>query len=391
MRISIVSRIYSPEPSAASAALEELAREFNERGHEVTVLTTKPTAGAIYSDPPGVRVRRAPVLRDRSGYVRGYLQYLSFDLPLCVRLLFQRRADLYLVEPPPTTGAIVRVATALLRRPYIYDVADIWSDAAVTATSSKVVLFLLRCVEKFAIRGATHAVTISSGVASRLKELGINTPVAVTGFGADTRVFAYPKSLDPVESPYFIYAGTYSDLHGAEVFIDAFARFAEHRPGCRLLFVGNGTERANLERRVRELGVNGVEFHSPVSAARLSPMLSSAIASLASLKPGVGYDYAFTSKAYSSLAAGSPVIFTGPGPTAGFLENANQSQRSGAAVPYEIGAIYRALLDFADNPLSTTERQELSNWTQARHSLHAVASKIVDIAEATYANRAGTR
>ena len=36
------------------------------------------------NDPDGIRVRRAPVLRDKQQYVRGYLSYLSFDVPLFV-------------------------------------------------------------------------------------------------------------------------------------------------------------------------------------------------------------------------------------------------------------------------------------------------------------------
>src|SRR3546814_10831501 len=38
-----------------------------------------------------ILVRRARVLRDAAGYVRGYLQYMSFDIPLAVRLLLARR------------------------------------------------------------------------------------------------------------------------------------------------------------------------------------------------------------------------------------------------------------------------------------------------------------
>src|SRR5690606_15055811 len=115
---------------------------------EVTVLTSQPPPGAVIDDPPGIDVRRAPVLRDSSGYLRGYLPYLSFDIPLFFRILLGRRGDLYLVEPPPTTGAVVRVASAIRRRPYVYDAADIWADAATMVTSNRAVLAALRAVER---------------------------------------------------------------------------------------------------------------------------------------------------------------------------------------------------------------------------------------------------
>ena len=69
LRVVIASRIFSPEPSAASFMLEAMARAFHADGHEVTVLTTRPPRGIAVSEIPGVTVRRARVLRDRTGYV----------------------------------------------------------------------------------------------------------------------------------------------------------------------------------------------------------------------------------------------------------------------------------------------------------------------------------
>src|SRR5690606_8457618 len=110
-------------------------------------------------------------------------------VPLVFRLLFARRADLILVEPPPTTGAVVRVVSSFRRIPYLYDAADIWSDAAVTTTNSRIVLRVLRAAERFAIRGARHAVVVASAYADRMRSIGIHTPTTVTGFGVDVESF----------------------------------------------------------------------------------------------------------------------------------------------------------------------------------------------------------
>ena len=45
-RVAIVSRIYVPEPAAASYALVNVARAFRDAGHEVEVLTS------TYRDAP---------------------------------------------------------------------------------------------------------------------------------------------------------------------------------------------------------------------------------------------------------------------------------------------------------------------------------------------------
>ncbi len=381
MRITVVSRIFSPEPSAGSLVLEAVARSFAAKGHDVTVVTARPPKWMRCVDPPAFKVRRARVLRDRQGYVRGYVPYMSFDLPLAFRLLFRRRADLYFVEPPPTTGAVVRVVTWLLRRPYYYRAADIWSDAAQMTTNSRFVTRALRSVERFALRGATHSFAISEGVLNRMRELGVRGDVTVTGVGVDAQVFHYtpPTTLTPI--PYFIYAGTHSEWHGAVVFIEAFALFTRTTPYYRLLFVGNGSERALLESRTRELGLTNVEFRDAVVTAELVPLLCEACASLASLRPGGGYDYAFTTKVLSSLAAGCPVIFAGIGPTQAFLEDAAKSLPVGEAVTYNAESVSSALSRAAAHPLGSHERKKLAKWATKRYSLDAVARAVVDEAE----------
>lgn len=388
MRIVVVSRIFAPEVSAASGLLLSWAKEFRDRGHDVTVVTSTPPPGMDSADvdaTEGIRVRRAPVVRDRQQYVRGYVSYLSFDVPLFFRLLFSRRADLYVVEPPPTTVAVVRLVGALRRTPYVVDAADLWSDAAALATSNRLVLRALRAVERFALRGSRRNLVVAQVYADRMKEIGIHAPATVVGFGADTGTFRY-QPAPPSPAPLFIYAGTYSEWHGAGIFLEAFARIVDSVPGARLQYVGNGQERDLLRARAHELGLSSaVEVLAPVPPAELVPMLSRATVSLSSLKPD-GYHYAFTTKIYSSLAAGCPVIYAGEGPTAPFMRSVENAD-AGVAVPYDVDAVAQAMLEASRNPLSPARRKRLSEWAHARFSLAAVATKVVDASLGVLDNR----
>ena len=63
--------------------------------------------------------------------MRGYVQYLSFDIPLFFRLLFAR-ADLVVSEPPPTTGLVVAISLAgCADDPFVYYAADVWTDGLI--------------------------------------------------------------------------------------------------------------------------------------------------------------------------------------------------------------------------------------------------------------------
>ncbi|MBX3312458.1 MAG: glycosyltransferase family 4 protein [Microbacteriaceae bacterium] len=388
MKISIVSRIYKPEESAASTGLSVLANSLALRGHEVTVVTAKAPKKYPEFQQKNVKTRRFPVFRDKEGYVRGYLSYLSFDVPLFFRLLFSKRADVYFVEPPPTTGFVVRIVCILLRRPYVYNGADIWSDAASQVTNSSLVLKILRVIEKFAFEGASHIVAVSEGLLERLVAFGVTKPVTVVGFAADTDTFGYlPAQPLTAYKPVFVYPGSFSEWHGAAIFINAFKKVREKFENAELHFYGNGEDRKIFEGLINKGRLSGIFLHYPIPASDLNIILNKATLSLASLKPNQGYDYAFTTKIYSSLAAGCPVLFTGVGPTVEFIENANKVFEIGAAVPYIEEVVVNEMLRYASNPLESNAREQISKWTKDRHSFSTIATKISLILEDVATNR----
>ncbi|EAR24820.1 predicted glycosyltransferase [marine actinobacterium PHSC20C1] len=321
--VAIASRIFAPEPAAASFRLAALANALARSGARTVVITSTFTSEADAANDAvdsEVEIRRFPVVRNKDGYVRGYLQYLSFDVPLVFRLMFSRGIAAVVVEPPPTTAAVVRVVCAIRRIPYFYYAADIWSDASVTVANS-VVVKAVRAVELWALLGAAGVLSVSSTVTQRLAELGVAERVKEVGNGVDTDLFAEQGIHYPHDSPYFLYAGTASEVHGATIFVDALALVRETHPTARIIFVGQGADRSELERRGKGLGEGAVEFLPRVPPARVAEMLRSSVASLASVKPGVGYDLAFPTKLYASVACGTPAIFAGAGPGAQFVSD----------------------------------------------------------------------
>jgi glycosyltransferase involved in cell wall biosynthesis len=331
----------------------------------------------VIDDPPGIDVRRAPVKRDRQQYVRGYLSYMSFDIPLAFRLLFSRRADLYIVEPPPTTVAVVRVVAALRRTPYVVRAADYWSEAAELVTNSALILGTLRRVEAWGLRGAKKLFAAHQPLIDRFRAVGIETPAVPIGFGADTKDFRY-DGQPPPDPPVFVYAGTHSEWHGAGIFVEAMPQVLLKHPGARLEYYGNGEERAGMLARARELGIDAqVAFHAPIPPAALSPLLAGATASVASLTPVPANEYALATKVYSSLAAGCPVIYAGVGPTVEFL-NDSAHPKAGVAVAYDVDAAAAAMNAAAAAPLLPGARAELAQWSAGQYSLKSIAGLVVD-------------
>lgn len=378
MRILVASRLFAPEPAVAAQRLAALTRELVARGHEVEVLTSRLPRGIAAIEEPGVTVRRARVLRDRQQAVRGYLPYLSFDIPLFFRLLRARRPDAIVVEPPPTTGTAVRWAARIRRIPYLYYAADILSDAAAQAGASRPVVVAVRRMEALATRRAARVLAVSEGFAGRLRALGVaQERIEVIGNGADTRVFRPEGPAVPAEQPYALYAGTASESHGATIFVDAIARV----DGLRLVVLGSGSQFDAIAARAGALAPGRVDMIPTVPPEEAARWLRGAVVALASSAPAApgreAYGF-FPAKLHAAAATGTPLLHVGKGSGAAFAAEAPL----GEAVAYDPAVVADALQRRADAPAGAAEREEFAAWAAERVSLVAVARRAADVVEA---------
>ncbi|WP_406831878.1 glycosyltransferase family 4 protein [Pedococcus sp. KACC 23699] len=373
--VRIASRLFSPEVAAAAFRLRVLSDAFDSLGHPVEVLTTTPP-GDLVADDGELRVSRWPALRDEQGNIRGYLHYLSFDLPLAMRLLVRRRPVLLVCEPPPTTGLVVRVAAAIQRVPYAYYAGDVWSDGAASMGAPAAIVRVLRAVESWVMRGASSVLCISDGVAERVAHLGVeDSRIVVVGNGVDTDVFTPvgpgPEALPPGGGgPLFVYTGTMSEWQGAEVLVRAFAAFRAAEPSARLVFLGQGSDVPHLRRLAEQLVPGAVDFRGVVPPAHAAAWLRAATAALVSIRPGQGYDFAKPTKVYAATACGTPVIFSGAGAGHELVE----SQRLGWAPGYDVAGVTRAMASawaLTDDERARTQEHVVA-WTEDHASLQTM-------------------
>ena len=380
--VVIASRLFPPEPGAAAYRLGALARALRSRGIPVDVLTTRPPASsADPTDPPGTRVRRWPVLRDEGGNVRGYIQFLSFDGPLLLRLAFHRRPAAVVVEPPPTTGTVVRIVSTVRRVPYVYYAGDVSSTAARGIGVSPVIVRVLRVVEAWAMSGAAEVLAVSDGVADEVRRLTRGrVPVTTVGTGVDTDVFhpqpdAATAAPDAPTGKTLVYAGTMSEVHGAEVFVRAFAAVADDFPDSTLVMFGQGAEEQALRALAQDLVPGRVAFRGMVSGSEVARAFTTAQAGLASLHPGVGYDYAFPTKMFAATACGAPVVYAGPGPGRAMVT----AHRLGWACDWDVQQTAEALRSALAADVTPQDRARLSAWTREHASQRAVAETAAEV------------
>lgn len=339
LRVAVATRLFTPEVGAASFRLKALVDGLQASGAGVTVVTTRPPKGTP-AFRPAYRLSRWPVLRDAGGNVRGYVQYLSFDLPAFFRLLFTR-ADVVVSEPPPTTGVVVAVTSALRRRPFVYYAADIWTEALSATDVPQIVVRVMRAAEGFALRRAAKVIAISDSVAEKVAGFGVPADrVRVVGNGIDTTVFGPAGGTAGQARPYFVYTGTMSEWQGADVFVRALPAVLAEYPEASVHFFGQGSDEGRLRRLAADLAPGRVHFGGVIPPDEVAAWIRGASAALVSIKPGQGYDFAKPTKIYAAAGCGTAVVFAGAGEAAAMVAD----NGLGEAPPYEVAAVSAAML-----------------------------------------------
>lgn len=330
------------------------------------MLTTTPPKGSPAFAAP-YRLSRWPVLRDAGGNVRGYLQYLSFDAPLFFRLLFAR-ADVVVSEPPPTTGVMVAITSALRRRPFVYFAADIWTEALAATDVSPIVVKVMRAAEEFALRRAARVLAISDAVAGKVTAFGVPPErVQVVGNGIDTSTFGPEGPVQESAEPHFVYTGTMSEWQGADIFIRALPRVLEEYPTACLYFFGQGSDESRLKELAKEIAPDRVHFGGVVPPAEAASWIRGAAGALVSIRPGQGYDFARPTKIYAAAGCGTPVIFAGAGEGAALVAG----NGLGESADYEPASVADAMLKVLAGSAAggDLDRGARARWVEENASL----------------------
>jgi colanic acid biosynthesis glycosyl transferase WcaI len=155
LRILVVSQYFWPE----NFRINDLVKEWVQRGHEVTVLTGIPNypAGEVFdtfrwqpsafAEYEGARVARVPMLPRGTGGLRLMFNYLSFVLGACIfgpwQLLRKPFDVIFVFEPSPVTVGLPAILMSKIKNaPVVFWVLDLWPEtlAAMGAVRSSVVL-----------------------------------------------------------------------------------------------------------------------------------------------------------------------------------------------------------------------------------------------------------
>jgi len=345
MHILFLTDNFPPEVNAPASRTYEHCREWTKAGHRVTVVTCVPNfpKGKVFDgyrnriwqsdDIDGIHVVRVwSYITANQGFARRILDYLSFMMSGALAALFVRRVDVIVgTSPQFFTACAAYLVSAIKRRPWIFELRDLWPESirAVGAMRRKLPLQMLEALELFLYRKATAIVSVTNAFKRNLVNRGIDPgKIFVVTNGVDgSRFKPVPKDQQLLArhrlKGMFVagYIGTHGMAHGLDILLEAavLLRHKENGGDIRLLLLGDGAERTRLMDRARNEQLDNMLFVESVRKEDVTRYWSILDAAVIHLRKSELFTTVIPSKLFESMAMGIPVLHGVKGESARIL------------------------------------------------------------------------
>lgn len=333
LRLLFFTHYFPPEGNAPASRTYEMCKRWVRAGHRVTVVTCAPNApdGVLYPGyrnrlvqsemMDGIRVLRVWTLiaPNRGKYRRG-LNFVSYLVMATLAGWFTERPDAVIATSPQFFCAWAGVLVRRFKRiPFILEVRDIWPESitAVGAVPANPLIRLLESMERQMYDSAGRIVTVGNGYKRQLEARGVAPErISVITNGVDRELFNPQQQDRDLVSRYGLegkfvvaYVGTIGMASGLSVVLRAGKLLREQgRDDIRLLLVGAGAVREELELEAARLGLTNVVFTGKIDKSRIPSLLASVDACLVHLKKKPLFESVLPSKIFEAAGMRKPII-----------------------------------------------------------------------------------
>jgi colanic acid biosynthesis glycosyl transferase WcaI len=329
-KIIFVNRYFSPDESATSRMVSDLAFRLAQRDVSVAVVTSR----QLYENPEaalppretirGVEVHRVwTATHGRSRLLGRALDYASFHVSAGFELLrLLNRGDLVVAKTDPPLISIAGALAASWNGAHLINwLQDLFPEVATALAPGAVpkpVAAVLRSARDWSLRTALMNVALSEGMQSRLIARGVDRGhvTVVPNWANVEEVVPMPTQSSQtrrrlgLEGSFVVgYSGNLGRAHEFDTLLGA-ARLLQSDPDIAFLITGGGAKAAALQQATQDAGLTNTVFQDYQPPERLSDSMAAADIHFVSLLPSLE-GLIVPSKIYGILAAGRPALFVG--------------------------------------------------------------------------------
>jgi glycosyltransferase involved in cell wall biosynthesis len=398
MHILLIHQAFAALDEPGGTRHHELARYLASQGHKVTIiaspisyLTGKARSTKIpWSEKQNdgdlitiLRVYTYPSIHRSFAY--RLISFFSFMISAFIIGLGIKNVDLvWGTSPPIFQGVTAWLLARIKRRPFLFEVRDLWPAFAVAVGVLKnpSLIWLSEWLEAFLYHRANVVVANSPGFIKHIQSRGASR-VELVPNGTDTNMFtphvesgAFER-LHGLEAKFVVlYAGAHGLSNDLGIVLLAAKRLLP-RKDIIFVFLGDGKDKPSLQAQAAKEGLNNTLFLPPIPKVEMPVAIAAADACIAILKPVEMYKTTYPNKVFDYMAAGKPVILAIDGVIREVIENAK------AGIPVDPGdpeGLAQAVLQLADNPgLAQQMGRQARMYVVSHFDRPIIASKLMEL------------
>ncbi|MDI1264401.1 MAG: glycosyltransferase family 4 protein [bacterium] len=386
------------------------AKRWVRRGHYVNIVTSFPNFphGKVFAGYrqslfkreiiDTVDVLRVPTLVFANrGIVLRVIDFLSFMITGSIASMFVGRPDVVIATSPQFFTAIAGwLVSAIYRRPFVFEVRDLWPDSiiAVGAMKEGRAIRIIRRIEQFLYRRADLIVVVTKSSRDVLIERDIDPDkIIVVTNGIDTGVLS-PGIAPPelrqrlaLERKVVVsYIGTVGMAHGLQLILDAASECRTRVPDVQFVIVGSGAELGTLREQAGKRGLANVTFVGQVPHTEIVDYWRLSDITLVLLRDIPLFRTVIPSKIFEAMATGTPIITNVRGELQGILEPLGAAEM---IEPDCLPALVGAIEALVKTPARCRELSSAGIETAKRYDRIGLADTLLEALQALPQKSAG--
>lgn len=371
MKIAIIVWAFPPKwLGGAEIATYNIARALVQMGHEVHIITSLDKGLPCESAEAGFYIHRVKVIH------KPILFALSFSMPafLAVKKI---GPDIVHAQAIPM-GLYALLIKKLVKIPYL-----VYSHSELHLSKTLKARILKTIVSKLALRNANAVIALTNNMEEDISRV-YDGSILVIPNGVDLNRFdnlnrdSIRKKLGyETNERVVLYLGNLRPEKGVKYLVESMDMIPQaKRP--RLLIVGDGSEKRELERTTQRLGLGKyINFAGKVPSQSVPEyMIASDVFVLPSLSEG------FPLVILEAMAAGLPIVATRVCGIPEIIENGKNGLLVEPGYPKEIAEKILLLLESKELTAqifkNNREKAKQYSWEAVCHHLEAVYSQVTD-------------
>jgi glycosyltransferase involved in cell wall biosynthesis len=323
LRILYFYQYFSTPKGSWGTRVYEFASEWVKLGHEVTVVTSvysKSDLKAIrfiedqFYDGIKLKVINVNIDNTQQFYKRifSFIVYAITSSWYALTL----KSDVVIASSGPITVGIPGLLARYIRgRTLVFETRDLWPEGAIELgiIKNKFMQRLAYWFEKRCYKASSLIISLSSGMKDHIHNKYGKLNIEVVTNAANIDLFSKPVFFDGRSAisskKYAIYTGNIGEVNNSKWLLNTAIELTNlKRDDIKILLVGEGQQRKELELQAVKLGINNFIRWDLIPKNSLIGLVQNAMVSLVPLKGTPVLDTSSPNKFFESLAAGIPVI-----------------------------------------------------------------------------------